>query len=694
MDKQSRDNGDRHGNRVRNLEKRSYGLFMGNWIRGCDNTFHSDVGVARATLGTRAFREPDQWLDKGKIAVGRKKIFQRQTAISMLDLINSFSDYEKKISDYIRGCISNYRGSECYKLLDRRMNDLRMSADLKPASLRRNEYISHVVFPLVKEQSLINSAVCAANYRAQDIFNLTAGGNTPPENSFHAEMVLNLNMANSFFKMKALKPAIVNAALYGTSVMYTYWADDERPKMGTMYDPTTGQYKRVMMPNQRKNSLNKMVDLRDYFQAPECPEPEESPFQGHSRRAQISDLVKLLDNEAYITENLGSIIEKAKDGIMPKNNRSSNEQPDSRKPGRFEVEIDRFEGVLPIKGNEEDDTRYCAEMIGETIIRLSVDDYDDEISSYTVLNFQKRPEYWWGNSDCEYKLPHENFLNVMLSMTADNALKSMQQYVFYNGKSISMDDISNRDAMGGFISVDAKSQPLQNLLFPYQPGAMNYNAVEYAVNAVNESSQKMGTRVDFSKQNNGGMINNKTATAAQIVAGQGDVLEADKLENFNFSVCDIGRKNLILLQQFLSELFYVRPKKTSEEQMLYKYMILGRFQYSVNSTLDKNKQNEMVRLQNLVTWLSNLLVNPQLQQAGYRLIPAVNDVIRRADLPSIDEILPDENMPQPQLMPPQGAAPGRPPQGQPGNAAPPGPPQAPQQSPLALASINNMVGGR
>jgi hypothetical protein len=44
-----------------------------------------------------------------------------------------------------------------------------------------------------------------------------------------------------------------------------------------------------------------------------------------------------------------------------------------------------------------------------------------------------------------------------------------------------------------------------------------------------------------------------------------------------------------------------------------------------------------------VTWLANLLTNPQLQQAGYRLMPAVNDVIRRADLPSIDEILPDEN---------------------------------------------------
>jgi hypothetical protein len=147
---------------------------------------------------------------------------------------------------------------------------------------------------------------------------------------------------------------------------------------------------------------------------------------------------------------------------------------------------------------------------------------------------------------------------------------------------------------------------------------------------------------------------------------QADILAADTLEDFNYAVCDIGRKNLILLQQFLGELFFVRPKKTPTEMMMYKYMILGRFQYSVNSTVDKNKQNEMVRLQNLVTWLSNLLMNPQLAQAGYHLIPAVNDVIRLVDLPSIDDVIPDDNaMPQ-QVMMPQGAPQG----GQPQLAAP------------------------
>ena len=577
----------------------------------------------------------------------------------MIDLIQSFIDNEKEISQLARNRIAEYRHSDCYKLLDRRMNDLRMSADLKPASLRRNEYISHVVFPIVKEQSMINSAVCAANYRAQEIFNLSATGSTPPENALHAETVVNLNMSNTFFKQKALKPAISNASLYGTSVMYTYWAEDERAKMGTMYDQRTGQYKRVMMPNQRKNAKNDVVDLRDYFQDASCPDPDMSPFQGHSRKVQLSDLVKLFDNEAYISENLGKIIEDGKAGRFPSGTRMTDERgTDMQKNGKFQLEIDRMEGTFPIKGNEESDTRYCLEMIGEVIIRLSVDDYDDEISSYTVLNFMKRPEYWWGNSDCEYKLPHENFLNVMLSMTADNALRSMNQYVFFNGGKISMDDIANRDTMGGFIPVDAKNIPINQLIFPYQPGAMNHQAVEYAVNAVNESIQNMSTKVNFSKMNNGGTQNNKTLGAAQMIAGQADVLEADKLENFDYGVCDIGRKNTILLQQFLSEIFYIRPKADQYEKQIYKYMMLGRFQYVVNSTVSKNKQNEMLRLQNLVTWLANLLTNPQLQQAGYRLMPAVNDVIRRADLPSIDEIIPSEDQQQQQPgMQPSNQAP-------------------------------------
>jgi hypothetical protein len=563
----------------------------------------------------------------------------------MLDLITQFADYEKKISSLVRNNISEYLASDCYKLLDRRMVNLRDSADLKPASLRRNEYISHVVFPLVREQWMINSASCAANYRAQEIFNLTATGSTPNENALHAETVLNLNMANTFFKQKALKPAISSASLYGTSVMYSYWAEDEKSKMGTMYDETTGQYKRVTMPNRQKNSRNKPIDLRDYMQDPNVPDPDESPWQGHTRRVQLSELVGLLNNEAYIQENLGKIIEDAKSGRKPSGIRKQSERYDTKEGGKFSLDIDRYEGTLPIKDNEESDVRYCVELIGEVIIRLSVDDYDDEISSYTVLNFCKRPEYWWGNSGCELKLPHENFLNIMLSMTADNALKSMEQYVFYNGKSISIDDISNRAATGGFIPVDAKNMNLQQLLFPYQPGAANFNAVEYAVNAVNESASNMGTKLNFSKQNagQGGTSNNKTAFAANIMQGQADILESDYLENFDFGVCDIGRKNTILLQQFLSEIFYIRPKAAQVEKEVAKYMILGRFQYVVNSTVSKNKQNEMMRLQNLVTWLANLLTNPQLQQAGYRLIPAVNDVIRRADLPSIDEIIPDEN---------------------------------------------------
>ena len=562
------------------------------------------------------------------------------------DLINEFPRYEKAVSDYVRGFISSYRKSECYKILDRRMNDLQMSNDLKPASLRRNEYVSHVVFPIVKEQAMINSALTAANYRANEIFNLIGTGSTPPENSYHAETVLNLNLQNTFFKMKALKPAISNAALFGTSVMYTYWQTDQKAKLGTMYDQATGQYKRVLMPNRQANSFNVMIGLRDYFQDGDQPDPDKSSGQGHTRRVHLSELIGLMENEAYIPENLGSIIEKARDGILPHNMRTDNERADGKQRGKFDLDIDRFEGVVPIKGNEIDDTRYCVEMIGDVIIRLSIDDYDDEISSYTVMNFSKRPEYWWGNSSCEFKLPHENFLNIMLSMTADNALKSMNQYVFFNGKSIQMDDLANRDAMGGFIPVDAKNVPLSSLIFPYQPGAVNYNAVEYAVNAVNESLGKMGTRIDFSKQNNGGLVNNKTATAANMLQNQGDLLEADLLENFDFGVCDVGRKNTILLQQFLSEMFYVRPKRDQIERQIYKYMILGRFQYQINSTVSKNKQAEMQRLQNLVTWLSNLLANPQLASAGYKLIPAVNDVIRRADLPSLDEILPSDEQEQ------------------------------------------------
>lgn len=585
----------------------------------------------------------------------------------MINLIRDFEKHEKAILEYVKARAEMYYTSTCYTSLDRRLNDLQRSNDLQPAALRRNEWASHVVFPIVKERSLLRRAITAANYRANDIFSLTPIGSTPPENAAHSELVLNLNMAHTFFRMKCLKPCIDTASKFGSAVTYTYWKKSDAPKYQTTYNEQTGEYTRTKEGSTHKNSYNLQILLRDYFQNPNVADPDASDYQGHIKKLHISELKTLLNDPQYIKENLGKVIEEAikhKGTLSAAFKRQVNEQDEKM----WGVEILHFEGTVNIKGNEEDETNYFCEVIGNEIVKLSVDNYDDDIRSYNVLNFDKRSEYWWGNPDSEYVVAHENFLNTMLSMTADNALRSMNQYVFFQKDVIDPADINNRIKNQGFIPVDAKDIPINQLLQSFQPGQLNLGTVEYAVNAVNESLQSMSTKVDLSRKGNEGGMNNKTATAANIIAGQSDVLEADILENFDFGVQLIGRTNMILLQQFLSELFYVRPKPQEAEKQLYKYNILGRFQYLTNTTMQKNKQNELLRLQNLVTWTLNIMNSPALAQAGINLIPLVKNVFNQADIPSVDEIIPQENK--------QLAAPGMVPSNQQTNGAPQGAPQA------------------
>lgn len=559
----------------------------------------------------------------------------------MVDLIANFVERETEIGGLIRERAEGYYNSKCFKTLTRRIDDLQACNDLKPAALKRNDWNSHVVFPIVKERALLRRAITASNYRAIDTFSLIPQGNTPAENAALAETVLNVNMGSTLFRMKCLKPLIDTASKFGSGVTYTYWRSSESSRLETVYDPETQTYNRVRNADLHKNAVTSQVGLRDYFQNPDVADPDSSDFQGHYRRMHISELTPLLENEAYIRVNLQKVIEDLKHGVCKTQQRPWVDGD----MNRWGTDVLRYEGVLPIRGNEDSEARYFVEMIGETIIRMSVDDYDDDIRSYTVSSFDKRAEYWWGNSDSEYVVAHENFLNTMLSMTADNAIRSMRQYVFYAKGTIKPSDIANSARTDGFIPVDAGNLSMNQLVNPFQPGAMQLGPTQFISQMVNDSIQKMSTKVDLSRQTSqgGGVLNNTTATGANILAGQADTLEADILENFDFGITEIGRKSLIMLQQFLSEIFYVRPGPKDVERMLEKFQILGRYQVSIHTTAMKNKQSELLRMQNLATWLLNVTANPAMAQAGINILPLVNDILKKADIPSGDEILPKES---------------------------------------------------
>ncbi|MBN1294373.1 MAG: hypothetical protein JXB48_21230 [Candidatus Latescibacteria bacterium] len=562
----------------------------------------------------------------------------------VIDLVREFETHESSIGKYWKARISGYFGSNCYKALDKKIKTMEDCSDLIPAVSRYNEWQSGVSFPIVKERMLLRRAIISANYRAPEIFSLSPIGGTPYENSARAQMVINLNMTHTRFRELTLKPGINTASKFGFFVVYSYWKSHEGDELRTIYNPDTGLYDRKRVPVGYENAYNCQIKPRDYFQNPEVANPEDSDFQGHIRRVHISELVVLLNDPVYIRENVQKVLEQARNGqikgIASERGGDNYSEYDER---RYCVDIYRIEGKINIKGNEEDGENYVTEMVGDTIIRLSREDYDRGIRSYTVVCIDKSSKYWFGVTDAEYVVTHENYLNTLMGMNLDNAMRSIQNYIFYDKKSISQNDLQNIYRNGGLVAVDANNIPITQLVSSFQPGRIDLTPTHLALNQVQQSIQQIGTKVDLSRKSEDGGLSNKTATAANIIAGQGDMLESDLLENFDFGVCRIGYIDIVMLQQFLPDLFYVRAKPREVEQRLNKYEILGDFDVDIQSTLQKNRSGELLRLQNVLTWWLNVSSNPQLQQSNINILPLLKEIWNKADVPS-DEIMPDEQV--------------------------------------------------
>jgi hypothetical protein len=311
----------------------------------------------------------------------------------------------------------------------------------------------------------------------------------------------------------------------------------------------------------------------------------------------------------------------------------------------------RFFAKIPINGNEEDDQKYYVEMIGDKIIRINRNwlDYDEDF--FTVFTMRNRQEYWWGNAPCEDVVPHENWMQLVMNLQADNVIRQMEDYIFYYKDAIDLSDIENRHTSGGFIPVSRKdSMQLQNIIYNFKNQGSNLQDLDYMTREIKESAQKQSPKPDFLRSGNKGGLANNTATAAGMLGEMSDLMESDAMETMAVGLSRLGKLNTIQLQQFLGNEFQIRANPKLPPEMLYKRDILGDYWYSVMSSLHKNTVQEAIRLQNAATQMINFknTGNPEFQNMDIGKI--VRKWVAQLDIGDVDEIMP-EQMPQQQGMP-------------------------------------------
>lgn len=571
-----------------------------------------------------------------------------------IDLVKEFAAYEKTIAKYVSDRVRLYADSQCKKALAKRIKRLNASWDMVVSGQKdtgnAQNYLAQMSYGLVKQQQLTRRAIFSNNFRSDPLFSCRAIGNTPQENAINMQDILQANNEQTRFRHLVLMPGNSGVAKIGTAVIYTEYGNNKEYGWRTVADPVYNA-RRVYGPI--KNTHNAMcyqLSTLNYFQNPDIVESDDSDFRGHIERWTLSKLIDKAKSSPnlYIKENLRDIIGKA----MKENNISEfytdlQGKNTAHDFGKITVnDVIRGQFQINIDGNEDDSTYYYVEMIGDTIIRFQDNPYDMNMNQYSVICCERRDEYWWGNTPAEYSIGNENSLNLLLGIGLENAIESMKKYIFYNKNAINP-ALWDQVASSGRIPVDVgKDIALNNLLYTYQVPDTAGQQVGDAYARILENDQRFSTSPDLNRPTSAGGPSNKTATAANIMSNKGDTQDADLLERLSFDWMRVGDKQVIILAQFLGNFspIMIKPSQVESVRFVRKENITGNFQLAMDTALQQNYQGELLRYQNIISWMLNAknggaMINPNF-------VPLFRQVLKMGKFLKIDEVLPEQQQQQ------------------------------------------------
>jgi hypothetical protein len=563
-----------------------------------------------------------------------------------LGLVKNFQKYQKKIFSYSKSRLDNYYSSPCFEKLVKRMQKLDNSIDFKTNKSRdsiQNDWLSKIVIPYGHEAYLINRAVLNKNFINDPLITFEAINDTDYQNAVNAQDTVNQNFKSTQFRDKVARQVHKHAGRYGSAVVVSFFHGSTKTVKRTR--ETSLGMGQVQEEQKKQNVINVVVDLRNYFQNPDVADPEESDFQGFIQRWHLSKLINTAKEspELYIIENLKKAIKEAKESATKNPHYAASKQMDWH---RFGVDVEHWYGKINIEGNEDDETIYYMETVGDNIIRFQDNPFDEEIRPITIFGMDKRLEYWWANTPVEKVIPAENFAHLTLSMTADSTWKSIQNYILYPEGGIDIAAINDRNKNGGFIPVDPEiMKDYKNPFIPWQRQEISTGAVQYMMAEAKETMQRVSTKADLGRQGLSGGLKNDTAYAANLIENQADALQMDYLSEMSAGYKNIGKVNYIMLAQFLDDEFMLKGNPKMGAQIMNKRNILGDFNFSVESSLTKNTQTELMKHQNAITWIMNLINtgNPQFQNIDVRRL--VKTVMKKFDLEAdVDDIMPDNKI--------------------------------------------------
>lgn len=581
----------------------------------------------------------------------------------MIDLVENFVKYQDTIYGMAKEYISRYFSSEkCYFPLLRRVE---MLDDLIDMNFKQTSgFAAEIAIPLIRERYLLRRGFTKKALINEPLITISSMPGTDFDNAVNMQSHLNDNFSATSFRKNCLDWLIDSASKFGSYVGYVQL--DYKTYGGGLKTVFTGD---PMQPYARVPSSTfavqrydvRPINILNYFQDPEVPDPEKSTYRGFIDSVLLSDIIswQKLYPDLYIKENLEECIKNSKTGMRDENWKPGFSGTEEYDYSRGQLDIVRMWASFPFNGNEDDGTIYYLEILGGKIIRFQHHDADEWIVPLFIGGFQRRSKVWWHNVDHESVIPHQNFFNFFINAKAELTLKQLDRFILARRGSISLNDINARHNRGGVVFYDGDTAP-QDIFAQYQAQDNSTQNADWMLREVKESESRLRAQPELRYGYNKGGPQNKTLGAAEMMQSVGDTLEFDVMDCFCFGLADMGKICVGMAQQYSPDFITIRQSADASPISVSKRLLLGAFQQKVETTLTINDIIKFTRRHNAITSLVNFAGTPAGQQAlsNVQWPHLFREYVREANLGNLDDIMPKTpviNTQQPMMPAPQQA---------------------------------------
>lgn len=566
-----------------------------------------------------------------------------------------YERFKKSITNFVVDRKATYYDHKAYKSLT---NRVKLIDDVINLNFPANAgFIAEIAMPIVRKRWREINAFVRKYFEADPLITFNPIGGTPEENATNRTQLVNRNFNSTQFRRDCFRWMIDSAARYGSYVTFTQYVEQSGQSLGrkTIYDPSAlNPYQRGFQQARKQNAKTYPVHILNYFCDPEKTPYCKGSYEGIIDRWPISYLYSLLENENYIRENVQAIIEKCKEGTADEHWYGGTGEGELKDFSRDKVDVSREYSTLPFEGNEDDDTEYYIEFIDNKIIRINeagLDNNDRAISTASLLN---RPNVWWGNSDIEDIIPHQNICNWLYNTSFENTMKLMDAPTFYPRGSFDVADFNARHQNSGMVPYDGDRYNLKDLMWQQQKRDNSLNNVDWMIREIKQSTQESSPIVNMQNKYNEGGLNNSTLGAAQMVASIGEILQFDMMNNFSYGLIHIGEVSANLLEIMLDDQF--RMPMRNQYVLMEKRQIMGEFDSIVESSLTLNDQNQFSNYVNRLTQFLNWsgTGRPEFNNVNYKRM--IKDVLKTGNkwYSNLEDYYQEQPMQQQMPIGPQG----------------------------------------